>query len=158
MNKYIFKKSHIDLINEAILALKDFNGSYDWLPVGSDWGAGGCRILAEALYRLISSENNAVIATAHLPSRSAANGIQIPHHIYVRCYLSSYECFIDYNGVQGREAFRRNLRADTCSNSNITVLGSYDPHQCDLHAIEASDPAIESTYAFLKEYLLSHRN
>jgi len=155
MSKYIFKKSHSQLISESIKSLKDFNGSYEWLPDGSDWGAGGCRILAEALSRLISDENDCLISVSYSSSRHTTSIYPVPQHVYVKCYLSSYECFIDYNGVQDREAFRRNQRRDL--NTALPILGVYEPLQCDKHGIEASESSIQSTYEYLRDYLLSHR-
>lgn len=155
MNKYIFKKSHVNLINEAIESLKAFNASYEWLPEGSDWGAGGCRILAEALALLISDENDCHIQAAYLSSKSGPNLFPVPQHVFVRCYLSSYEFIIDYNGVQVRDKFIKNVTTDLFNQKPI--LGVYEPRLCDQHGIVANDNAVLSTFNYLKDYLLANR-
>lgn len=155
MNKYIFKKSHVELLNQAIGSLKEFNGSYDWLPDGADWGAGGCRILSEALLLLISSENDCHIQVAYLSSRDEQNPLPIPQHVFVRCYLSSYEYYIDYNGVQVRDRFMKNLSLDLMNSK--PVIGVYEPLFCDKHEILSNESSVLATYTYLKDYLLKHR-
>lgn len=155
MPRYIFKKKHTELLTEAIESLKSHDESYDWIPNGSDWGAGGCRVLAEALSRLISDENSYLISTVYSSIQESTSKSPIPQHVFIRCYLSSFEFFIDYNGVQERDVFLSNVSSEL--NGRKFFIGVYEPVICAQNGINSDESAIQHTYNFLKGYLLSKR-